>query len=116
MINVNNGLQFANKHKVAIGAGLGLAAVGTVGAIALAKHKSKKKPKTSRKKAIVRYRSSKRRKQRYPRTAGKRKDRSHKRIRYTKNNQPYIILANGRARFISKKSARISRKRKGGRY
>lgn len=55
-------------------------------------------------------------KQKYPHTAGKRKDRSMRRIRYTRNNQPYIILANGRARFISKKSAKTSRKRRGGRY
>jgi len=56
------------------------------------------------------------RKQRKPHTAGKRTDTSKRRIRYTKNNQPYIILANGRARFISKKSASSSRKRSGGRY
>jgi hypothetical protein len=34
----------------------------------------------------------------------------------TKTGQPYVILASGKARFISKKSARLSRKRKGGRY
>jgi hypothetical protein len=34
----------------------------------------------------------------------------------TKNGQPYVIMASGKARFISKKSARSSRKRKGGRY
>jgi hypothetical protein len=56
------------------------------------------------------------RKQKHPYTAGKRRDTSHRRIRYTKHNQPYIIQANGRARFISKKSVKTSKKRKGGRY
>lgn len=53
---------------------------------------------------------------RYARTAGKGKDRSTKRIRMTKNGQPYVILASGKARFIKKSSAKRSRKLKGGRY
>jgi len=57
-----------------------------------------------------------RRKQKSPHTAGKRRDSSRRRIRYTKNNQPYVILSDGRARFISKKSVSSSRKRRGGRY
>ena len=61
-------------------------------------------------------RSIKVKRYKYARTAGKRKDRSTKRIRMTKNGQPYIILKSGKARFISKRSARLSRKRKGGRY
>jgi hypothetical protein len=59
---------------------------------------------------------SNRRKQRKPHTAGKRKDTSRRRIRYTKNNQPYVILSSGKARFISKRSVSSSRKRRGGRY
>jgi hypothetical protein len=39
-----------------------------------------------------------------------------KRIHYTKRGQPYIITAHGKARFISRKSARIDKKRKGGYY
>jgi len=58
----------------------------------------------------------KRKKQRQPHTAGKRRDTSGRRIRFTKNNQPYVILSNGRARFISKKNLSRSRKRSGGRY
>lgn len=59
----------------------------------------------------------KRRRNRYtPHTAGKRKDTSHRRIRYTKNGQPYVIMASGKARFIKKKGARTSHRRKGGRY
>ena len=57
-----------------------------------------------------------RRKQRQPHTAGKRRDTSHRRIRYTKHNQPYIILASGKARFIKKRNVSSSRKRKGGKY
>jgi len=68
------------------------------------RRKSKKPPKRKKRKRYT------------PHTAGKGKDRSTKRIRHTKNGQPYIILANGRAKFIKKSSARSSRKRKGGRY
>jgi len=57
-----------------------------------------------------------RRKQKKPYTAGRRPDTSHRRIRYTKTNQPYIILRNGKARFISKRSVSSSRKREGGKY
>jgi len=39
---------------------------------------------------------------------------SSKKIRMTKNGQPFIILASGKARFISKKSAKSRRMRKGG--
>ena len=114
----------------------GVAATGAiVGAVVKAKSKKrKKKTKTSKKKSTKKkskgrklkfgsaaYRKKylgKHRKhtQRKPHTAGKRKDRSTKRIRYTKNNQPYVILANGRARFIKRSSASRSKKLKGGRY
>jgi hypothetical protein len=91
------------------------------------KKKTKKsKKKTSRKKKKLKFGSKayrkkylgkhKRRKQKKPYTAGKRKDTSHKRIRYTKNNQPYVILSNGRARFVKRSSVRRSKKMKGGRY
>jgi hypothetical protein len=101
--------------------GVKLAIVGTgastiIGGVSsYAYHKSKKsKRKNSRKRSRL-YRKSKGR--RYtPHTAGKRKDTSHKRIRYTSRGQPYIILASGKARFISNKSAKVSRKRTGGRY
>jgi phosphate/sulfate permease len=95
------------------------------------KKKAKKKSKSSKKKGSKKgrklkfgskaYRKKylkhrKHRRQRQPHTAGKRRDTSHKRIRYTKNNQPYVILSNGRARFIKRSSAVRSRKMKGGRY
>jgi len=124
---------------VAVATGGGVAVGATVGSIVATKvAKRKKKSKKSKKKSS-KSRKGKRKlkfgskayrkkylhkghkhkrnhKQRQPHTAGKRKDRSHKRIRFTKNNQPYIILANGRARFIKRSSVSRSRKMKGGRY
>lgn len=93
------------------------------------KRKSKKRSSKSKKRSKKRklkfgskayrkkYLGKKRKhRQKKPHTAGKRRDTSHRRIRYTKNNQPYVILPSGKARFIKKSSARASRKRKGGRY
>lgn len=105
--------------KAAITTGVGFAvASGLVAAGAIVKARRKKAAKrksvrkASRKRNYRRYK----RKQKQPHTAGKRKDTSHRRIKYTKNNQPYIILKSGKARFIKKSSVRNSRKRKGGRY
>lgn len=123
-----------NTAEIAIGAGVvGLAA--GVGASAIVSHykKRKKTRKTKARKKVSRrskgrklkfgskayrkkYLKHGRRKQKKPHTAGKRRDTSHRRIRYTKNNQPYIIKSDGRARFISKKSVHASRKREGGKY
>lgn len=99
-----------------VGAVLGGAAIAGV-AIAKKRKKKKSSSKRSRKKS-PRGRSRRRRHKgrRTPRTAGKGKDRSTKRIRYTKNGQPYVITRSGRARFISKRGAKQSHKRKGGRY
>lgn len=77
------------------------------------KRKSKSRTKSKSSKSRTNYKKSKQRK---PYTAGKRKDTSRRRIRFTKNNQPYVIMANGRARFIKKSSVRNARKRAGGRY
>jgi len=89
---------------------------GGIGALAVSSSNRKKRRKssTSRKRNNS-YRKTSRR-QKKPYTAGKRKDTSRRRIRNTKNNQPYVILASGKARFISKKSVSNSRKRKGGKY
>lgn len=127
--------SFIKENIGAIGAGIGGVALGgAVGYIAGRKSSSKKRKRN--KSRSIRKRShshrklkfgskayrkkylshSHRRKQRQPHTAGKRKDSSHRRIRYTKNNQPYIILRSGKARFISKRSVSSSRKRKGGKY
>jgi hypothetical protein len=96
------------------GIALGASVAGTTAAIVGGSKKKKRKSTNSNK----RKKSYKhRRKGRYtPHTAGKGKDRSHKRIRYTKNGQPYIIMASGKARFIKKKGARRSHRTKGGRY
>ena len=111
-----------------IGAGVGGAALGAaVGYAAGTKSTVSKKRKSTKSKARrskSNYRKKRRsnsfrrgRKGRYtPHTAGKRRDSSHRRIRQTKNGQPYIILASGKARFIKKSSARSSRKKNGGRY
>ena len=58
----------------------------------------------------------KKKKQKQPYTAGKGKDTSTRRIRFTKNNQPYVILKSGKARFIKKSSVARMRKLKGGKY
>jgi len=103
---------------VALG-GAAVAVGGTAVAVARSKRsKSKKTGKKTTKKTTKRKTVSKKRniKPKYARTAGKARDRSTRRIRMTKNGQPYIILASGKARFISKKSAAASRKKKGGRY
>lgn len=92
----------------------GIAGAGIVGITSAVIKKRKKAKRTSTKKTSKR--KTKRRSTKYARTAGKRKDRSKKRIRMTKNGQPYVILASGKARFISKRSAKLSRSRKGGRY
>lgn len=95
------------------GAVLGVGTAAVIGAVKSRKAK-RRKTRSSRKRSS----SSKRRKKRYKyaRTAGKKKDRSTRRIRMTKTGQPYVILASGKARFIKKSSARRSRKLKGGRY
>jgi len=105
-----------------LGTALGVGAVVGTGAlvataIVKAKRKKSTKRKTSRKKtSSSRSRRTKRKGRRTPRTAGKGKDRSTKRIRYTKKGQPYVIMKSGKARFIKKTSAKRSHKLKGGRY
>jgi len=95
----------------------GLLALGTAAVIIHRRHKTRKRKKTSHKSSRKRVpRGRVRHGRRTPHTAGKRKDRSHRRIRYTTKGQPYVIGAHGKARFISKKSAHSSYKRKGGRY
>jgi hypothetical protein len=98
-------------------AGIGIGAVlGGSAVYALTKSRKKSKRKSVRKRNTKNRRSKTRKKKYYPRTAGKRKDRSTKRIRFTKTGQPYVLMASGKARFIKKSSAKNSRRRKGGRY
>lgn len=112
----------ANPLVSAVG-GVGLIGGSILGASAIARKIKRKKTKrrktrTIRKRSrrVVRPKTRRKKKTKYPRTAGKRKDTSTRRIRMTKNGQPYIILKSGKARFIKKSSARRSRKLKGGRY
>lgn len=108
---------------IAIGAGTALIGAGTI--VGIAAHRKRRK-KNSKRKSRNRSKGVSRRryhKKRYPHTAGKKPDTSRKRIRFTKNGQPYVIVyrnINGTrrkmAKFISKKSAKQSRKRSGGRY
>jgi len=106
----------SEKQRKVIGLSLGGLALGgaVLGGVALARRSKRRKAK--RKQARRKARRSVKRYRRTPRTAGKRRDTSTRRIRHTKNGQPYIILRSGKARFIKKRSARSSRKRKGGRY
>ena len=118
---MTNATQFIKENIGTIGVGAGGALVGGIVGYAAGRSSSKKRSKskrrTYRKVSRKGNRIHKVKGRRYtPHTAGKRKDTSHRRIRQTKNGQPYIILKNGKARFISKKSAGISRKRSGGRY
>jgi len=113
----------------AVAAG-GVALGGVVIGSAISKKTKKKTRKSSSKKKSTKRTKKKKltARQRYvrkikkrpgrqsPYTAGARKDRSRKRIRYTKNGQPYVLMASGKARFIKKTSAKRSRKQKGGRY
>jgi hypothetical protein len=115
--------NYVKNNLGAIEAGVaGLALGGTVGYIA-GKHTSSKKRRSKRRNSRVSNHSSKKSshsttsRSRYtPNTVGKRRDTSHRRIRYTSRGQPYIIGAHGKAKFISKKSAKTSHKRSGGRY
>lgn len=80
------------------------------------KTKTKKRKTTKRKTKKKKSSSKKRKKQKKPYTAGKRRDTSTRRIRFTKNNQPYVLLKSGKARFIKKSSVARMRKSKGGKY
>ena len=106
--------KFTKGNPLLVGAGLGVA--GTATTIGLAKMASSSSRGKVRRKKRTTKKSKNRKTGYYPHTAGKRKDTSTRRIRFTKTGQPYVILSSGKARFIKKKSASNSRKRKGGRY
>jgi hypothetical protein len=87
MGTLQNGLQLVNEHKGATAAIVGGSALLIGGAVALSMRKNKKRSKSS--KRTLRHKTKAHRKQKSPHTAGKRKDTSRRRIRFTKNNQPY---------------------------
>lgn len=108
---------FAMDNPIKTGASLAVlgGAVAT-GAYALRKSRKKRVKRKIKNRKMYSKTRTRKGKQKKPYTAGKRKDTSTRRIRYTSNNQPYVIMANGRARFIKKKSVKTMRKRKGGKY
>lgn len=109
---IGNAGEFVRKNPVTSSASVagGLLATGTIIQIARKRRKAAPSRKKAKRKTVKRKSSSRRK------TSKKKSTRklSRKKIRMTKNGQPYIILANGRARFISKKSAKLRRSRKGG--
>jgi len=118
--------QFIKQNLGIVGLGIGSVLIATgVGSIAASriggtrrKKVSKRKKSTTRRRLRTRKSSVKRKRRgRFtPHTAGKGKDTSTRRIRYTTKGQPYVILRSGKARFIKKTSARRSHKLPGGRY
>jgi len=106
-----------NNPLASVGVAAGAGAILGAGTTAIITKSKKKATHRKKSKSYKKTKSRSRKKTyKYARTARKRKDTSHRRIRMTKSGQPYIILKSGKARFISKRSARLSRKRKGGRY
>ena len=115
---IKDGISGSPLGSIAVAGGVGAILGGaTIAGISSIKKQRKKKrySKHSRKKSS-RFRSRRRSRRKTPHTAGKRRDYSTKRIRYTKKGQPYILTTSGKAKFIKKSSARNSHKRKGGRY
>lgn len=90
-----------------------LAGAGTAGAIlggsAIVSAVRKKRKRSYKRK-------SKSRKRRKSKSRKSHKRNPRKKIKYTRTGQPYIILSSGKARFISKRSAKTRKKRKGGYY
>ena len=119
------GIQDAIRNHPAIGGLVGGAALGAGAATFIniirgrSKAPTRKKATTTtrkkRKTTTTRRKTSKSRSSAFQRRRAKAfRTASSKKIFTTKNGQPYIKLKDGRARFISKKSARLRRKRKGG--
>jgi len=96
---------------IGVAAGLGTAAV--IGASKRRKSK-RSKNRNSRKRNSRSKKMQRNKKKYYPESKGRKY--SRKKIRYTKNGQPYIIMASGKARFITKRGAKLSKSKKGGRY
>lgn len=111
-IKSNIGIIGATAGGLAVGGIVGYAASRSVSSRSRKKKKAKAYSRSRRKRSHAHRRG----RQRKPYTARKHRDTSHRRIRYTKNNQPYIITASGKARFIKKSSVKNSRRRAGGRY
>lgn len=110
--------QFTRSNPLTAGLTLGIpAGLGVASVIGGIKKRRAKKSKTRK---VKRKSSSKRRKKRKTTCPSRRKKRrniprtSNKKIKFTKNGQPYVILKSGKARFIKRSSAKLAKKRKGG--
>lgn len=115
--NLTNGLVAtikANPLSSAIGA-TGVVAGAGLGAVAVTRAVKRRKSKRN-KTRTTRKRTSRVKRSKRKSTKRKRHHTTSKRIKHTKNGQPYIILSNGRAKFISKTGAKRRRKVKGGYY
>lgn len=114
----------SNKAKaIAIGSSAAVLGGAAITVIRARRSKSKTTGKTTTRKTSKRKSTSTKRKSKSTSTkrtsSSGRKSRGKvntKKIHYTKNGQPYVYKANGQAKFISKRSAKASKKRKGGRY
>lgn len=111
---VSDATDFIRGNPLVAIAAIGAGATGLIAGAKAIRKRRKKKSKTRKKKAPTRRRKASKKRKTKRTTNRTKRSRSSKRIRKTKNGQPYIILPNGRAKFISKKSARIRKKRKGG--
>lgn len=100
----------ANPVAAAVAGGTALLAAGAVG---YAVGKRKKKKSTSRKSKKSRSSTGRRRTKRPARSSRRRSSRGYgteaqykrkggKDVKYTKNGQPYVLMSNGRARFIKR--------------
>jgi hypothetical protein len=118
-IQQNIGLIGLGAAGAAAAAGVGIGAAKLIGGRSKSrKRTTKKKTKKRKLTPLMRRRRKiiKRKGRQTPYTARGGRDRSTRRIRYTKNGQPYVLMKSGKAKFIKKKSAKRSHKRKGGRY
>lgn len=116
--NVGEATEFVRKNPVTSSAAISGGLLAGVTAVQVVRKSRKKSSKA--KKSTSKTRKSKS-KSRSKNTKKKRKTTKSKRspknkIKHTKTGQPYIILPSGKARFISKKSEKLRKKRKGGYY
>jgi len=108
---LKQGVAFVKDNPIlSAGAVTGVAAVAGIATVASVRSRKRKSKKRRSSNVRKRNRSGSRKSRSY------KKRPSTKKIRINKRGQPFVVMANGQHRFISKKSARLSRKRKGGRY
>jgi hypothetical protein len=115
------GIFDAIKNHPSFSSAVGGAVVGS-GAVAIAgavRRRSKKTTKKTTKKKTRKTTKSRKTKRKTTTSFKRRRAKAFrgarpKKIYKTKNGQPYIKLKSGKARFISKRTAKLMKKRKGG--